>query len=72
MAELAKTAGLQPIPVPAGTEPGYRPSVKLAAFVRARDLTCRAPLGGTVGIVAAAGQPIRPGRQRAQRVGAAL
>lgn len=32
----------------------------------------RAPLGGTVGIVAAAGQPIRPGRQRAQRVGAAL
>ncbi|EFP16637.1 13E12 repeat family protein [Mycobacterium tuberculosis SUMu002] len=43
VAELAKTAGLQPIPVPAGTEPGYRPSVKLAAFVRARDLTCRAP-----------------------------
>lgn len=43
VAELAKTARLQPIQHPAGPEPGYRPSVKLAAFVRARDLTCRAP-----------------------------
>ncbi|WP_163663224.1 HNH endonuclease signature motif containing protein [Mycobacterium shinjukuense] len=43
VAELAATARLQPILVPAGPESGYRPSAKLAAFVRARDLTCRAP-----------------------------
>jgi hypothetical protein len=43
IAELAKTARLQPLPTPGGSEPHYTPSAKLAAFVRARDLTCRAP-----------------------------
>jgi Domain of unknown function (DUF222) len=43
VAELAKGARLQPLRTPAGPEPHYRPSAKLAAFVRARDLTCRAP-----------------------------
>ena len=43
--ELAKSAKLQPLIVPAFVvpEPGYQPSAKLADFVRARDLTCRAP-----------------------------
>lgn len=43
--ELARSAKLQPLTVPAhtATEPGYQPSAKLADFVRARDLTCRAP-----------------------------
>jgi Domain of unknown function (DUF222) len=45
VAELAKTAKLQPIVHPGGTPPeaGYTPSKTLADFVRARDLTCRAP-----------------------------
>ncbi len=42
-AELAKTARLRPLVPPAATEPHYTPSANLAAFVRARDLTCRAP-----------------------------
>jgi Domain of unknown function (DUF222) len=44
VAELAKTARLQPM-VPPGDapEPRYIPSAKLADFVRCRDLTCRAP-----------------------------
>ncbi len=43
--ELAKSAKLQPLTVPgySAPEPGYQPSRKLADFVRARDLTCRAP-----------------------------
>jgi hypothetical protein len=41
--ELAKTAKLQPITVPMAPESGYLPSRALADFVRARDLTCRAP-----------------------------
>lgn len=42
--ELAKTATLKPLTVPGDTpEPGYRPSVALAEFVRWRDLTCRFP-----------------------------
>ncbi|MGE2817140.1 HNH endonuclease signature motif containing protein [Mycobacterium heidelbergense] len=41
--ELAKTARLQPLLPPGGAEPHYTPSAKLAAFARARDLTCRAP-----------------------------
>lgn len=42
--ELAQSAALRPL-LPAGAPPeaGYRPSVALADFVRARDLTCRAP-----------------------------
>jgi hypothetical protein len=44
VAELAKNAKLQPLVPPAGPpEPRYIPSAKLADFVRARDLTCRAP-----------------------------
>ena len=43
VAELAKSAKLQPLTPPPGAEPHYRPSVTLAAYVRARDLTCRAP-----------------------------
>lgn len=43
VAELAKVAKLQPLNVPARAEPRYTPSATLAAFVRARDLTCRAP-----------------------------
>lgn len=44
VAELAKDAQLQPLVVPSDApEPRYAPSAKLAAFVRARDLTCRAP-----------------------------
>ncbi|SOX52452.1 HNH endonuclease [Mycobacterium ahvazicum] len=41
--ELAKTAKLQPITVTMTTESGYTPSRALTDFVRARDLTCRAP-----------------------------
>jgi hypothetical protein len=41
--ELAKTAKLQPISVPVTPESRYTPSRALAEFVRARDLTCRAP-----------------------------
>jgi Domain of unknown function (DUF222) len=44
VAELAKTARLQPLVPPADDpEPRYVPSAKLADFVRSRDLTCRAP-----------------------------
>ncbi len=45
IAELAREARLRPLFDPAGAppEPGYRPSQKLADFVRCRDLTCRAP-----------------------------
>ena len=43
--ELAAAATVRPLIQPADScpEPGYRPSAALAAFVRARDLTCRAP-----------------------------
>lgn len=43
--EIAAAARLRPLIDPAGTpaEPRYRPSRALADFVRARDLTCRAP-----------------------------
>jgi hypothetical protein len=44
VAELARTARLEPLPPPTdGPEPRYAPSAKLADFVRCRDLTCRAP-----------------------------
>jgi hypothetical protein len=43
VAELAKSATLQPLIVPVAAEPHYLPSAKLAEFVRCRDLTCRAP-----------------------------
>lgn len=41
--ELAKSAKLQPISSPVLPESGYTPSQALMDFVRARDLTCRAP-----------------------------
>ncbi|OMC43196.1 hypothetical protein A5745_17720 [Mycobacterium sp. IS-2888] len=41
--ELAASARLRPLIAPAGAEPQYAPSAKLAEFVRCRDLTCRAP-----------------------------
>lgn len=41
--ELAKSAKLQPMPTPKLAETGYVPSPALMDFVRARDLTCRAP-----------------------------
>jgi hypothetical protein len=43
--ELAKTARLSPLihPIDLPPEAGYRPSRALSDFVRARDLTCRAP-----------------------------
>ncbi|MBU3751929.1 MAG: DUF222 domain-containing protein, partial [Mycobacterium sp.] len=43
--ELAAAAKVRPLvqPADAPAEPGYRPSRALADFVRARDLTCRAP-----------------------------
>ncbi|WP_246540977.1 HNH endonuclease signature motif containing protein [Mycobacterium spongiae] len=41
--ELAIAARVQPIVAPAHAEPRYRPSATVAALVRARDLTCRAP-----------------------------
>ncbi|OBA95765.1 hypothetical protein A5662_18550 [Mycobacteriaceae bacterium 1482268.1] len=42
---LAKGATVKPLvpPCDENPEPRYRPSAKLAAFVRARDLTCRFP-----------------------------
>ncbi|SPM29156.1 HNH endonuclease signature motif containing protein [Mycobacterium terramassiliense] len=44
IADLARSARLVPVSAPNGApEPGYRPSAKLAEFVRCRDLTCRAP-----------------------------
>ncbi|PND55203.1 hypothetical protein CRM90_23640 [Mycobacterium sp. ENV421] len=45
VAEIAGQAKLRPLanPVDASPERGYRPSRALADFVRARDLTCRAP-----------------------------
>jgi hypothetical protein len=43
VAELAKSATLRPLTFPEGAEPRYTPSVKLADYVRCRDLTCRAP-----------------------------
>ncbi len=43
VAELAKSASLQPLTIPLAAEPHYIPSTKLAEFVRCRDLTCRAP-----------------------------
>lgn len=43
VAELAKTAKLRPLQISTDPELGYTPSTQLAAFVRARDLTCRAP-----------------------------
>jgi hypothetical protein len=44
VAELGRSAHLQPLIPPADEpEPRYVPSAKLAAFVRARDVTCRAP-----------------------------
>jgi Domain of unknown function (DUF222) len=41
--ELTKSAKLQPITTPTTPESGYLPSRALTDFVRARDLTCRAP-----------------------------
>ena len=45
VAELAREARLRPLSdfTTSGAEAGYRPSRGLADFVRARDLTCRAP-----------------------------
>ena len=45
VAELARQARVRPLmnPADACPERGYRPSTALADFVRARDLTCRAP-----------------------------
>ena len=43
ISELAASARLQPLLAPAGAEAHYAPSVKLAEFIRCRDLTCRAP-----------------------------
>jgi Domain of unknown function (DUF222) len=43
VAELATSARLVPLAPPVDPEPRYLPSAVLAAFVRARDLTCRAP-----------------------------
>jgi hypothetical protein len=41
--ELTKSAKQQPITAPTAPESGYLPSRALTDFVRARDLTCRAP-----------------------------
>jgi len=42
--EMAGYAKIKPLWIPpAAAEPGYRPSVALAEFVRFRDLTCRFP-----------------------------
>ena len=43
--DLAATAKLTPVTIPAGAtpEPRYRPSAKLTQFLRWRDLTCRWP-----------------------------
>jgi Domain of unknown function (DUF222) len=43
LADLAKSARLRPLHPPAAAEPSYLPSARLATYVRARDLTCRAP-----------------------------
>jgi hypothetical protein len=43
VAELAKSATLRPLNQPVGAEAHYLPSARLATYVRARDLTCRAP-----------------------------
>jgi len=45
VAQLAESAKVRPLfnPVDAPPEPKYRPSAKLAEFIRCRDLTCRAP-----------------------------
>jgi hypothetical protein len=43
VAQLARSARLVPLAIPAGAEPRYTPSSALADFVRCRDLTCRAP-----------------------------
>jgi uncharacterized protein DUF222 len=45
IAELALSARMRPLTDyrDAAPEPGYTPSAALAAFVRSRDLTCRAP-----------------------------
>jgi hypothetical protein len=45
LAELKTVARQRPvvIPVEVAPDPGYRPSRAVADFVRARDLTCRAP-----------------------------
>ncbi|KAA0110145.1 HNH endonuclease signature motif containing protein [Mycolicibacterium sp. P1-5] len=45
VAEIARNAKLSPLvhPIDVPSEPAYRPSRALADFVRARDLTCRAP-----------------------------
>ena len=43
IAELAKSATLRPLIRPVDAEPHYLASARLAAYVRARDLTCRAP-----------------------------
>ena len=39
----ASSAKLKPLVIPGGGQPGYRPTVALAEFVRWRDLTCRWP-----------------------------
>lgn len=41
--ELAGRTRLRPVSAPGEAEPRYRPSAALADFVRARDVTCRAP-----------------------------
>jgi Domain of unknown function (DUF222) len=42
--EMATTAKIKPLVLPSPSpEPGYRPSMALAEFVRCRDLTCRFP-----------------------------
>ncbi len=41
--ELAACATITPLRMPTGSEPGYRPSKALAAFIWWRDLTCRFP-----------------------------
>ncbi|AKK27618.1 HNH endonuclease signature motif containing protein [Mycobacterium sp. EPa45] len=45
LAELKAMARQRPVTIPVDTpaEPGYHPSRALSDFVRARDLTCRAP-----------------------------
>jgi hypothetical protein len=45
VAELAELAKARPLfnPMDAPPEPNYRPSAKLAEFIRWRDMTCRAP-----------------------------
>lgn len=40
---MASLATLKPLIIPGGGQPGYRPAVSLAEFIRWRDLTCRWP-----------------------------